>query len=202
MLQKSFSLKGVFVFLLAFLLFGATTSQAADIGFEFGFGLSTSGDRSDILEKAYAADSSGLGMFLGLQAGVPIGVSENVVIKPELSYLLGFVKVEGVYSDDTYIDSILIPAVAAEYYINSYVKSSFFLGADIGYPVPSSGSDGAYELEKDGVSYGVYGGYSFSGNAKILLGYRSIPVEVVYKNGKKESANLGGVSLRFAYTFN
>ncbi|MDR1285108.1 MAG: hypothetical protein LBJ88_02785 [Campylobacteraceae bacterium] len=199
MLQKSVSLKGVFALFLTFLLFNAI--QAADVGFELGLGFDTSGDRSDILEKAYGGDSSGLGMFLELQAGVPIGVTDNVVIKPELSYLLGFVKVEGTYSDDTYIDSIFIPSLSVEYYINSRKENSFFVGANIGYPAPSSGSDGEYELEKDGVSYGVYGGYSFGGNSKIMLGYRSIPIEAVYANDVKESANLGGVLFRFAYTF-
>jgi hypothetical protein len=75
------------------------------------------------------------------------------------------------------------------------------VGANIGYPIPSSGSDGAYELEKKGVSFGIYGGYAFNGNLKASLGYRSIPVEAVYLNGKKESVNLGGVSFRFAYAF-
>jgi hypothetical protein len=184
---------------LASSLFSA--AQAADVGFEFGLGLATSGDKSDIGEKAYNADSSGLGMFIELQAGVPIGVTDNVVIKPELSYLFSFVTVEGPYADDTYIDSVFIPSVSAEYYVNSHKANSFFVGANIGFPIPSSGSD-AYELEKDGISYGIYGGYAFSGNFKAQLGYRSIPVEVVYWDGiYKESANLGGVTFRLAYTF-
>jgi opacity protein-like surface antigen len=199
MLQKS--LRGVFTSLLALSLFSA--AQAADVGFEFGLGFDTSGDWRDIGKKAYGADSSGLGMFLELQAGVPIGINENVVIKTELSYLMGFVSVEYAYGeDDTYIDSILIPSVAAEYYVNGREANSFFVGANIGYPIPSSGSDGAYELEKKGVSFGIYGGYAFNGNLKVSLGYRSIPVEAVYLNGAyKESVNLGGVSFRFAYAF-
>jgi hypothetical protein len=51
------------------------------------------------------------------------------------------------------------------------------------------------------ISYGIYGGYAFSGHFKVQLGYRSIPVEAVYWNGAKESANLGGVTFRLAYTF-
>jgi hypothetical protein len=199
MLQKSFSLKSIFALFLTFSLFNAI--QAADIGFEFGLGLDTSGDRMDILKKAYGSEPSGLGAWFELQVGVPVGVNENIVVKPELSYLMGFVRVDGAYARDTYIDSILIPSVAVEYYINGRKESSFFVGANVGYPIPSSGSDGDYGLEKDSVSYGIYGGYAFGGHSKISLGYRSIPVEAVYANGGSESANLGGVLLRFSYAF-
>ncbi|MDR0579446.1 MAG: hypothetical protein LBG21_02475 [Campylobacteraceae bacterium] len=198
MLQKSFNLKSVFALLLASSLFSAAH---ADIGLEIGFGLDTSGDKLDAVEKAYGTKSSGLGMFLEMQAGMQIGVNENVVIKPELSYLFGLVKVEYLYGDNVYIDSILIPAIAAEYYVNDRKGDSFFVGANIGYPIPSSGSGGVYEFEQDGMSYGIYGGYIFGGNSKISLGYRSIPVKTIYANDNRESANFGGVSLKIAYIF-
>ncbi|MDR1461021.1 MAG: hypothetical protein LBI78_05195 [Campylobacteraceae bacterium] len=190
-----------FTLLFTFLLISAIKTQAADIGFEFGFGLDTSGDRLDSIERAYGTDSSGLGMFFELQAGMPIGIAENFLVKPKLSYLMGYVSVDYAYGEDTCMDSLLISGVAAEYHINGYEKNSFFVGAEIGAISASSDSDGYYELDSNGVSYGIYGGYNFGGGSKILLGYRSIPVEVTYQNGYKESNNFGGLSLQFTYTF-
>jgi hypothetical protein len=182
----------------------ATNAQAVDIGFEFGAGLVLGGDHADALEESYATDdSTGLGAFLELNIGVPIGVTENVVVKPKISFLFSPVSVDYGYDEsDTYLDTIIIPAIAAEYYINGFRSDSIFLGLELGVPSPSSGNDAPYPYEhdfkSDGISWGIYGGYNFS-NAKFSVGYRSIPIEhtdVVYGS---DSKNFGGVSFQFAY---
>jgi hypothetical protein len=185
----------------------AVSAQAIDIGFEFGVGINTGGDHTDAVEEAYRTDSDGLGMFIELHAGVPIGVTENFVVKPQLSLSFSSVSVEAYRgATETYVDTIVIPGVAAEYYINGYKNNSVFLGAELGSVGASSGSDKdasyGYKLAGDGSSFGIYGGYASGSGAKFSLGYRSIPVEVEYNlNGKKESKNFGGAQFLFSYAF-
>jgi hypothetical protein len=181
--------------------------QAADIGFEFGAGFNTGGNHTSAVEDAYGVDSEGLGLFFELHAGVPIGVAENVVVKPQLSLSFTAVSVEdAVGKTDDYVDTIVIPGVAAEYYIEGYKSDSVFIGAELGVVSASGGSDEyynvGYSLSGDGVSFGIYGGYVFGGGAKFSIGYRSIPVELEYNyGGKKESENFGGLSFLFSYAF-
>jgi hypothetical protein len=199
--------KSIFSTLLFSSLFALPVSVfGVNVGFEIGAGFHTGGDHTDTVESAYRADSSGLGMFLGLQAGIPIGVTENFVVKPQLSLSFISVSVEDGYGEeDSYVDTIVIPGVAAEYYINGR-KNSAFIGAEIGVVSASGGSDkywnAGYELSGDGVSFGIYGGYAFGGGGKVSIGYRSVPVEVDYTYGLPiESANFGGLSFLFSYAF-
>ncbi|MDR1452136.1 MAG: hypothetical protein LBI57_07405 [Helicobacteraceae bacterium] len=183
----------------------ASGVKAADIGFEVGAGFNTGGDHTDAVEDSYGVDSDGLGLFLELRAGVPIGLTPNAVVKPQLSLLFTFVSVEdSVGNKDDYTDTIAIPGVAAEYYINGYKNSdSVFIGAELGVVTASGGSDkysnAGYELSGDGASFGIYGGYAFASGAKLSIGYRSIPVELEYNYGGKESYNFGGLSFLFSY---
>ncbi|MDR2342879.1 MAG: hypothetical protein LBD84_07570 [Campylobacteraceae bacterium] len=195
-----------FTFILIFLLIGTTKVQAVDFGLEFGFGVDTSKDWSNSLDKAYEAYdySLDLNVFFELQAGIPIGINENFLVKPKVSYLTGF----AFYYDhnqndqkDVYSDSFTIPGIAVEYHLNGHQGNSFFIGAEVGTIIASSGSGGHYEFDDDSVSYGIYGGYNFNGGSKIALGYRNIPIEVTYLDGYKESKNFGGFSLQFLYTF-
>jgi hypothetical protein len=192
---------------LAFSLFTATNAQAVDIGFEFGAGFNTGGNHSSAVEDAYGVDSDGLGLFLELYAGVPFSVTENVIVKPQLSLSFTFVSVEDGYGNtDDYTDTIVIPGVAAEYYINGYKNDSVFIGAEFGVVSASGGSDEyynvGYSLSGDGVSFGIYGGYAFGSGARFSIGYKSIPVELEYNyGGKKESENFGGLSFLFKYAF-
>jgi hypothetical protein len=152
-------------------------------------------------------DSDGLGLFLELHAGVPLGVTENFVVKPKISFSFTTVSVEDLIGQkDEYTDTIVIPGVAAEYYINGYKDGSAFIGAELGVVSASGGSDDyanvGYDLSGDGLSFGFYGGYAFESGAKLSIGYRSIPVELEYNiNGKSESKNFGGVSFLFSYAY-
>ncbi|MDR3347146.1 MAG: hypothetical protein LBN32_00890 [Helicobacteraceae bacterium] len=179
------------------------SAKATDIGFEFGAGFSTGGDWSDTIDKAYGGDSSGLGMFVNLQGGVPIGITENAVVKPKLALLLGLVSVDfGRGETESHADTIVIPGVAGEYYLNGYKDDpSVFAGIELGLVTASGGDGNYYDLSGDGLSFGFYGGYAFGGGAKFSIGYRSIPVEVKYLGVYEESANFGGVSFLFNYAF-
>ncbi|MDR0580336.1 MAG: hypothetical protein LBG21_07030 [Campylobacteraceae bacterium] len=195
-----------FTFVLAFLFIGTTKVQAVDFGLEFGFGVDTSKDWSSSIDRAYEAYdySLNLNAFFEAQVGVPIGITEDFLLKPKVSYLTGF----AFYYDynqkdqkDVYRDSFIIPGIAAEYHLNGHQGNSFFIGAEVGTIRASSGSEGHYDFDNGGISYGVYGGYNFSGGSKISLGYREIPIDVTYLDGYKESKNFGGFSLQFVYTF-
>jgi hypothetical protein len=148
-------------------------------------------------------------MFLETGVALPIGFAEKIVIKPKVSFLITAISVEeeDSYSSsnkiETYFNTIFIPAVASEYYINGYKESSFFFGGEIGAPFPSGGND-EYNQGNKGISFGVYVGYAFYAGIKISVGYRSIPVEITYFPGAaeyKKSKDFGGVSFLFAYTF-
>ncbi|MDR0664729.1 MAG: hypothetical protein LBF86_04310 [Helicobacteraceae bacterium] len=151
-----------------------------------------------------------MGAFLQFYLGVPIGVTENVIVKPKLSLAFSPVSVEVIGGEDvSYVDTIVIPGVAGEYYIDGYKDDpSVFIGAELGVVSASGGDDEyrlygyGYELEGDGVSFGIYGGYAFGGGGKFSIGYRSAPVEVTYYRGnKKESKDFGGLSFLFSYAF-
>jgi hypothetical protein len=60
----------------------AVSAKAFDIGFELGAGFNTGGNHTSAVEDAYGVDSDGLGLFIELHAGIPLGVSENFVVKP------------------------------------------------------------------------------------------------------------------------
>jgi hypothetical protein len=144
--------------------------------------------------------------LLELSVGLPIGVTENFVVTPKFSYLMGIVSVSYDYGSheetDSYINSVALPAIAADYYLNDHkTDNSFFFGAEVGFPSPSSGKKERYEFESDGLSFGARVGYAF-GNGNFSIGYRSIPVKVKFFGGSiEESRNFGGVSLKFAYSF-
>jgi hypothetical protein len=213
---------GIFKKLFFLMLFIAsslvcpTEAQAVDIGFELSGGISTSGDYVDSITEAYEekygdrfSSKSGLGMFFEIGAALPIGLVEKIVIKPKISLLITAISVEEEDSYgssnkiEIYFNTIFIPALTSEYYINGYKESSFFFGGEIGAPFPSGGND-EYELGKKGISFGVYVGYAFYAGVKISIGYRSIPVEITYFPGAaeyKKSKDFGGVSFLFAYTF-
>jgi hypothetical protein len=202
-------------FCIASWLACVTNAQAADIGFELSTGLSTSGDYTDSIEKAYEdvyekSIDSGLGIFYEIGAAMPVGIAENIVVKPKISLLMGFVSIEvtdsaGSTKDiELKINTVFIPAIATEYHLNGYKEPSFFFGGEIGFPIISGGDDEYYELENDGISFGFYCGYAFKGGVKISIGYRSIPAEITYFPNLieyKETKNFGGVSFQFAYKF-
>ncbi|MDR2905747.1 MAG: hypothetical protein LBU73_07330 [Helicobacteraceae bacterium] len=148
-----------------------------------------------------------------LGIALPIAVGENVVIRPALNYLFTNVSIKqetcsllsGCKSKtEKYRDSILLPAIGAEYHIPS-VRAGVFVGAELSAPQPKSGAKEFYEFERDGIGYGIFVGFSADDpNTKhggsVRLGYRSIPVKVTY-GGFEESKNFGGVAFTVGFRF-
>ncbi|MDR2904985.1 MAG: hypothetical protein LBU73_03420 [Helicobacteraceae bacterium] len=181
----------------------------SNIGIELNVGLASLGDHTDVVEDAYEADSSGLGLGFELGLAVPIVVGENVVIRPALSYLFTSVSIERQYCSyyggcrtetESYADSILLPAIGAEYHINGAHNDGFFIGGELSMPQPSSGSN-IYDFDGDGLGFGIFGGYNSKSGALFRVGYRSIPVNVTYYGLIEESKNFGGITFMVAYRF-
>lgn len=186
-------------FLAGFAFFAAATFAAlpvraeASTALELGAGFVISPDYGDLLEDVYEdADSTGIGGWLDLHVGVRMALSDQLTVTPALDVLLNYVIVDGLGDEDeTYLNSIVIPSVGVRYAFQQV--PSLYLGGEINYNTPNSGSD-FYEFDSGGMGWGAFVGYAFDA-MRMELGYLDIPVEV----GASEE-NLGGVMFRIGFT--
>ena len=175
------------LFVAAPLVAAAATDDSTAI--ELGAGVVISPDYGSLLEDVYRdADSTGIGGWLDLHGGVRLKVNDQFSITPTLGLLLNYVIVTGGRQDESYLNSIIVPSVAARY---SFDKApSLYIGGEVNYNIPNTGSD-YYEFESGGVGFGGVLGYAFEGDMNLELGYVYLPVEV----GSRDE-NLGGFLFR------
>ena len=202
-------MKQIAIGVLALLLY-ATVSQAVDLGFEAGIGISISSDYQSVVKDAYPGSSvSGAGaMMSDLHIGVPIAISENIVVAPTITLLISFVAVTYDYGTheetDSYSNTVIVPALAARYYLSGRKNSSPYFEAEVNANSPHSGKSDRYKFSSGGTGYGIFGGYHIAMDnlgVNIELGYRYLPVEVDAWNSSKETKNFGGFAVRTSITF-
>ncbi|GHV06417.1 hypothetical protein AGMMS50229_11180 [Campylobacterota bacterium] len=186
-------------------LFFAPNAQAdSAIGLEIGGNLMLGGEHKKMLKDTFKTNKHGIGEFIELQIGLPVTVAENIVIKPKLGVALKAIEIDTCHYrygciDKSYPDAIVTPAVAAEYFLNGVKSDTAFFGLELSLPQPASDSD-YYDLENDGVGYGVYAGYQRSG-ANVTIGYRSVPVKAKGEGFSDKSYDIGGITLGVGYRF-
>ena len=185
----------------------AGQESGSSVAIEIGAGADFSSDYNSVLKDIYSDYDLGFGGwgFLDIHLGVRCKLNEQLSVTPTLGVLLNYVIVSGGTHDDSYLNSILVPSLAARYSFTS--TPSAYIGAEVNYNSPNTGSD-IYELKSGGVGYGGFLGYAFEGDWNAELGYLYLPVEVAGMNvgHYDEDArvyhpadeNFGGVLLRFS----
>lgn len=183
--------------LFALTLFGAATASAEGAAAELGAGLVISPDYGSMLEDVYDGVGTGIGGWVNLQGGIRLPVNDQFSITPTLGLLLNYVIVTGAGRDETYLNSIVVPSVAARY---AFTKApSFYVGGEVNYNLPNTGSD-YYELNSGGVGFAGFFGYAFEKYVHVEIGYLDLPVEV--DTGTETSnKNMGGGIIRLGVDF-
>ncbi|GHV06413.1 hypothetical protein AGMMS50229_11170 [Campylobacterota bacterium] len=187
------------------LLFAPNVQADSAVAYEFGGSLMFSNKHKDMLSDNLETKNNGKGGFLELHFGVPVTVTENVVIKPKLGVAMQTVKIDNCHSrygciSESNLDAILTPAVAAEYFLNGVKSDTAFFGVEVNAPLPSSDSD-YYNLKNDGIGFGIYAGYQVHA-ANFTIGYRKLPVKAKWEGVPSKSYDFGGIMLSVGYRFN
>lgn len=97
--------------------------------------------------------------------------------------------------DETYINTIIMPGIYAQYYFTE--ARTWYVNGGLSIPIANTGSD---FLELDGKGVGLAGsiGYAFSGQTlRVEGGYSYMPVDVSLNGSKVDDYNFGGFQLRF-----
>lgn len=167
----------------------ATPSAAREWEWTLGGGIVISPDYKSMMEDAYGeVDASTIG-WVDLQAGARYGLSEAFTFTPGLDLLINYFVPQ---EEGTFLSYILLPSAGIQYEFQN--NPAYYLGAEVSYPLASSGSE-ELDLSAAGPGFGAYLGYMTDKEWNIEFGYSLLPVE----NGAEDEAeeyNLGGFVLK------
>ena len=167
----------------------ATPATAKEWEWTLGGGIIISPDYKSMMEDVYGeVDASTIG-WVDLQAGARYGFSDAFTFTPGMDLLINYFVPE---EEDTFLSYILLPSAGIQYAFQN--NPAYYLGAEVSYPLASSGSD-SLDLSASGPGFGAYLGYMTEQEWNIEFGYSMLPVENAAED-EAEEYNLGGFVLK------
>lgn len=172
-------------------LYGERKLPAVHNGAYFGATLLYSSGYKKVQEAVNGG--SGVGGWVGLEGGY------RLALGPDFSLSAGVTAMGAIISDSegkSGLDSVVLPVVGVRYGLLGD-PASLYLGAEVSYNLPHSGSDLA-KMESGGVGYNFVVGFG-KGRNGIELMYCHIPVKVsgIGDFGEEE---FGGIALAYRYS--
>jgi hypothetical protein len=129
-----------------------------------------------------------------VQLGLRFKAVENLSITPGADLLLN-----AVAGDESFINTIILPSVAARYAITQ--GDSFYVEGAINFGIVNTG--GNIDAKSGGVGFSGAVGYAFASGFGLEAGYLRVPVEIagIGRHGKTTDENFGGFMFRVKMAF-
>jgi hypothetical protein len=181
--------------LAVFLISSAGLAQAVPESkphFELGLGLTLGTDLGDLLESEYG-DVSGFTNFLQLDGGVDIPMGQTPFgVVPRLRALVSRAETPTLLAgvNNTKVTYVMLPGVSFRFWLGK-VERKGYVSLDVAKVAPGSDFSFLEDIEGDGMSTGVSGGFRVGKDLLIEAGIHQVPV----KFGPVEDIDFGGFSV-------
>lgn len=183
--------KTLSAFIFAITLFYASFSSAAT-QFQMGVGLVISSDYSDRIDEIYSDyDKAGGFGWLKLDLDILHPLTDQLYLNPRVSFAANFIHVDGGHLEETYFNTLILPALGVRYYLNPV-----YVFALANLPLPATGSD-HLEFDSDGLGFELGLGTAIGQNSYLEIAYLDAPFKI---NNQKGNYG-GGLAVAVGFKF-